>query len=160
MRIGYASVFLTGADVFVAFDVFSPEGQDPFGKGEFFVLGYDCLTEEQVPATVDGLESATAGGTLALTCGYHGEGVPPGPPEVSGTAIVELVWAGEGAVTEQDLGGPGSSCVGRLQVRSARVSGSVHLEVPALGVDVVATPPGDDDDTIREERSSCGDRSG
>jgi hypothetical protein len=73
-RIGYASVFLTGTDVFIPFDVFAPPDQEPFGKGEFFVLGYDCLTEEQVPATVVDLDSAAAAGTLSTTWGYPGDG--------------------------------------------------------------------------------------
>ena len=69
---GYASVFLTHGtagevDVFVPFDVFAPEGIDAFGRGEVFVQGYECTTEDSVPATVSGLSSATA--RLTVTTG-------------------------------------------------------------------------------------------
>lgn len=154
--LGSAGVFLTnpdpaGPETFVPFDVFAPPGEAAFGGGEVFVLGYECLTEQRVPATVSGLDSATAAGTYAFTCGS-----PTAPPEgIPGEAVVDLVWTGEGTVRRTTSVDRERLCVVRSAARHARVTGSVRVTVPALGVDVTVTAPGDDDDAIREEKSLC-----
>jgi hypothetical protein len=150
---GYASVFLTHetageVDVFVPFDVFAPEGIDAFGRGEVFVQGFECTTEDSVPATVDGLSSATAGGTLDLVCSSPER-------EVTGHAEIDLVWTADGPVERTTTAGRFSPCVTHLQVRHAAVTGSMTIVIPDLGVGVVVTPPGDDDDSIRQEHSLC-----
>lgn len=154
---GYASAFLGAGgasgsdDVFVHASVWAPPGEAAFANGEFFVLGYDCLTEESVPATVDGLDSASARGSLALTCGSHTQ-----EGEVTGTAELDLSWTGHGPVRRQTVAGAESSCSEDLSDRHAVVTGEVHLVVPALGYDGVAVSLGDDDDSISEGLLDCG----
>ncbi|MGY1665583.1 hypothetical protein [Geodermatophilus sp. SYSU D00696] len=153
---GYASAFLGAGgtsgsdDVFVHLTVFAPPGTDAFGNGEFFVLGWDCLTEQTVPAAVDGLDSATARGELALTCGSHTH-----PGEVTGTAVVDLTWTAEGPVAEHTVTGPGGTCPERLTDRHAVVTGQVRLVVPDLGYDGVAVSLADDDDSVSRGVPAC-----
>ena len=151
--LGLASVFLTnpdpaGPEILVPFDVFAPEGVDAFGRGEIFVLGFECVTEDAVPATVDGLASASAQGELAYVCNSPTD-------SVTGTATVDLAWIADGRTRRVTTAGPFSPCVTHLQIRHATVTGSVHILIPDLGVDVTATSPGDDDDSVRQERSLC-----
>ncbi len=154
---GYASAFLGAGgpsgsdDVFVHASVWAPPGEAAFANGEFFVLGYDCLTEESVPAEVDGLETAWARGTLALNCGSH-----TAPGEVTGTAVVDLTWTAEGPVRRRTVESPDGSCSEALSDRHAVVRGEVRLVLPALGYDGVAVPLLDDDDSISEGVPACG----
>jgi hypothetical protein len=139
-----------GVGAFVTFDVFAPPGEDAFGVGEVFVLGYECLADERAPATITGLRTATSTGTVPLTCGSA-----TAPPEgLPGQAVVELAWAGEGAVQRSTTVDRDRRCVIRSATRQARVTGSVRVTVPALGVDVTVTVPADGA-AIREERSLC-----
>ena len=153
---GYASAFLGAGgasgsdDVFVHASVWAPPGEEPFANGEFFVLGYDCLTEQTVPATVDGLESATARGELALTCGSHtAEG------EVTGTAVLDLTWTAEGEVRQHTIENPDGTCAEEISERHAVVRGEVHLVIPELDYDGVATSLADDDDSVSRGVSPC-----
>jgi hypothetical protein len=154
---GYASAFLGAGgasgsdDAFVHVSVWAPPDAEPFANGEFFVLGYDCLTEETVPAAVDGLGTASAGGELPLTCGSHThEG------EITGTAVLDLTWTAQGPVEQHTVESTDGSCAEDLSVRHAVVTGQVHLVLPALGYDGVATPLGDDDDSISQGVPACG----
>ena len=127
----YATAVLTGTetDMAVFFDVYAPEGDPAFGILEVFVDGYECLTEDRVAATVDGLESATAAGTLDLVCGS-----PDG--EYAGTAtVVDLRWIGEGEIERYTVAGRIFSCSGFGEQRRADVTGSVTVEIPGLGID-------------------------
>ncbi len=154
---GYASAFLGAGgasgsdDAFVHVSVWAPPDAEPFANGEFFVLGYDCLTEETVPAAVDGLGTASAGGELPLTCGSHThEG------EITGTAVLDLTWTAQGPVEQHTVESTDGSCAEDLSVRHAVVTGGVHLVLPALGYDGMATPLGDDDDSISQGVPACG----
>ena len=153
---GYASAFLGAGgasgsdDVFVHLTVWAPLGEEPFANGEFFVLGWDCLTDQRVPATVDGLDSATARGELALTCGSHtAEG------EVTGTAVLDLTWTAEGPVEQYTIDHPDGSCAEAISERHALVRGEIHLVIPALDYDGVATSLADDDDSVSQGDSDC-----
>ncbi|MGY1734205.1 hypothetical protein ACI798_22080 [Geodermatophilus sp. SYSU D01045] len=153
---GYASAFLGAGgesgsdDVFVHVTVFDPPDADAFGNGEFFVLGWDCLTEERVPATVAGLDSATARGELALTCGSH-----TAAGEVTGTAVVDLTWTAEGPGHEYALDSPDGACRELLTDRHAVVTGQVRVVVPGLGYDGVAVSLADDDDSVSRGVPAC-----
>ncbi|MGY1783391.1 hypothetical protein [Geodermatophilus sp. SYSU D00698] len=153
---GYASAFLGAGgdsgsdDLFVHVTVFDPPDADAFGNGEFFVLGWDCLTEQRVPATVAGLDSATARGELALTCGSHTQ-----PGEVTGTAVVDLTWTAEGPGHEYTLDSPDGACRELLTDRHAVVTGQVRVVVPDLGYDGVAVTLADDDDSLARGVPAC-----
>jgi hypothetical protein len=153
---GYASAFLGAGgasgsdDVFAHVTVWAPSGQDAFANGEFFVLGYDCLTEQTVPATVAGIDSATARGELALTCGSH-----QADGAVTGTAVIDLVWTAEGPVRAHSVSNSAGTCTEEISDRHAVVAGTVHLVVPALGYDGVAVSLGDDDDSVSRGLSDC-----
>jgi hypothetical protein len=128
---GYASAVLTGTTtpgMAVFFDAYAPDRTEPFGGLEVFVAGYECLTEDRVPATIDGLESATAAGELAFVCGS-----PEG--EVTGSATVDLTWTGEGDVRHYVLAGPGFPCISFGRERQADVTGSVRVVIPELRID-------------------------
>ncbi|MGY1813668.1 hypothetical protein [Blastococcus sp. SYSU D00820] len=156
---GYASAFLGAGgasgseDLFVHLTVFDLPDGDGFGNGEFFVRGWDCLTDQTVPATVDGEDSATARGELALTCGSH-----TAPGEVTGTAVVDLTWTADGAPVEHVLHAPDGSCETRTD-RHAAVTGQVRVVVPQLGYDGIATSLADDDDSVGRGEPGCDPRS-
>jgi hypothetical protein len=154
----YASVFIVEGDVFSDFNVYAPPGQQPFARGEFSVLGYDCFPDNDVAAEIDPLTSATAAGTLHVTCYWHGDWEDPNAPEVlmaEGTVSVDLTWSAEGRVTRMTTAGPYTECVGHLQIRHATVTGGVQVVIPDLGFDQFATAPGDNDDTLRHEEMIC-----
>ena len=154
----YASVFIVEGDVFSDFNVYAPEGQQSFARGEFNVLGYECLPDNAVAAMIDPLTSATAVGTLQVTCFWPGDWDAPNAPAVltaAGTVDVGLSWEAEGPVTRMTTAGPSSSCVAHLQIRHAQVAGSVRVNIPDLGFTQSATAPGDNDDTLRHEEAIC-----
>jgi hypothetical protein len=153
---GYASAFLGAGgasgsdDVFVHASVWAPPGEAAFANGEFFVLGWDCITDGSVPATVHGLESASARGELALTCGSHThEG------EVTGTAELDLTWTGHGPVRRQTVASAHGECSEDLSDRHAVVRGQVRLVLPELDHDGVALPLLDDDDSVSQGVLDC-----
>ena len=157
---GYAFAFLGSSDVFMPFDVFASSGTDPFGIAEIYVQGYECFAQKAVPATVDGLTSATAKGEMALECNLHmgpDEAPPPAdvPLTVQGTAHVDLTWSGEGEAERFTLAGRYSTCVAQLQVRHAVVIGQVQVNIPDLRINQSAMSLGDDDDSIRHEEAIC-----
>lgn len=157
---GYAFTFLGSSDVFVPFDVFAPSGADAFGIAEIYVNGYECFAQNTVPATVDGLTSATAKGDMALECSLHiGPDDPPPPAgvplTVQGSAQVDLAWSGEGQVERITVAGRYATCVARMQVRHAVVTGQVRVTIPDLGIDQSAVTLGDDDDSLRYEEVVC-----
>jgi hypothetical protein len=136
---GSASAVLTGTatpGMAVFFDAYAPDRTEPFGGLEVFVAGYECLTEDRVPATIDGLESATAAGELTFVCGS-----PAG--EVTGSATVDLTWTGVGDVRRYVVAGAGSPCISFGRERHAEVTGSVQVVIPALGIDESAIPEDD-----------------
>lgn len=142
-------------DVFGDVRVWAPAGVAAFGNGEFFVRGYDCLTEDTVRARVDGLRSATAHGRLALDCWLHdapGYG-DPRPEHVTGVAIVTLRWTGTGPVTYRTLRDP--ACTYRFADRHADVTGTVVVRLPAIGFRATATPLDADSDHLTRERAWC-----
>ena len=135
--------------------VWAPAGVLAFGNGEFFVRGYDCVTEDTVRARVDRLRSATAHGRLTLDCWLHDA---PGygdarPEHVTGVAVVELHWTGTGPVTHRTLLDP--DCTYRFADRHADVTGSVVVRLPAIGFRATATPLDDVSDHLTRERSWC-----
>ncbi len=147
---GSASAVLTGTTtpgMAVFFDAFAPDRTEPFGGLEVFVAGYECLTEDRVPATIDGLESATAAGELAFVCGS-----PEG--EATGSATVDLTWTGEGGVQYSAFAGEGSPCASFARDRQAEVTGSVRVVIPGLGIDE-STVPADDSGRLASVTSIC-----
>ena len=135
---GYALTALASADgaLLVHLDVFDPLDRAPFADLEVFVAGYECVTgeEDSVPATMRTLRSASAVGTLPLTCGSE-EGT------VTGTAVVEgVTWQATGRpVTDVVPPSAGDPRLRTTVTRQAAVAGSVRVSVPGLGVDTVAT---------------------
>ncbi len=129
-----SSAEVPGLTVFL--DVFAPGDRSPFADLEVFVAGYECVTgeEDSIPATVQALESASAAGTLPLTCSS-----PTG--EVTGEAVVQdVVWDGEGPLRSEVIRpGPGVRCVLFVVAREATVTGTVQVTIPDLGIDAEAT---------------------
>ena len=81
MSITTASVFLIGPDVFSHIDVSAPEGEAPLARGDIFVAGYDCVTEDAADATINGLDSARRPRARRVLP------MPPGPTRVTGPAV-------------------------------------------------------------------------
>lgn len=136
----YALAALPSAEVpgmTVFLDVFATEDRAPFADLEVFVGEYECVTgeEDSIPATMATLESATAAGTLPLTCGSSTA------DEVTGTAVVEeVVWDGEGPLRYEVIPpGPGVRCLLVVVAREAAVKGTVHVTIPDLGIDAEAS---------------------
>jgi hypothetical protein len=129
----------------IILDVFDPQDQPAFAGLDVFFGAYECQTDAPIPATLDGVDSASAAGTLSVTCG--GVGVP----EVTGYAEVDVQWTGEGRISRSTVAGP-QFCVSRTQAREAEVTGTVRLVIEALGVDVVTTPEFGE---LRLTRSIC-----
>jgi hypothetical protein len=121
----------SGVTVFL--DAFAPPEEPSFAGLEIFVSGYECLTEESVPAELDGLDSASAEGELTLTCGS-----PQG--EVTAYAEVDVAWEGTGRTTRTALAGPGRPCLVKIRTREATVTGTVKVEIPELGIEETAVP--------------------
>lgn len=150
--IGYANALLYGENrtgeggAESLFGVYAPAGVPAFGRGEVFIGGYECLTEDSVPARVTGLESARATGRLGYECG-SAEGT------VRGYAVVHLHWTGQGEVTQQSWTDE-AGCTVTLQVRPARVTGGMLAVVPGVGT-AVLTLNSEDDADIRQERTTC-----
>ncbi|GAA4733229.1 hypothetical protein GCM10023328_10730 [Modestobacter marinus] len=150
--IGYATALLYGEDrtggggAESLFEAYAPAGVPAFARGEVFIGGYECLTEDSVPAQVTGLESARATGWLRYECG-SAEGT------VRGYAAVHLRWTGHGEVVEQSWTDE-EGCTVTLQVRPARVTGGMLAVVPGVG-SAVLTLNAEDDADIRQERRTC-----
>lgn len=150
--LGYATALLYGTDpasgggVESLFTVYAPAGVSPFGRGEVFLGGYECLTEDSVPARVTRLHSAGATGWLAYDCTSEAG-------TVRGYAVVHLHWTGHGETTVQSWTDE-AGCVITLQVRPARVSGGMVVLVPGVG-SAVLTLNAEDDADIRQERTDC-----
>jgi hypothetical protein len=121
----------SGLTVFL--DAFTPPGEPSFARLEIFVAGHECLTENSIPATLDGLESASAEGRLTLTCG-SAQG------DVTAVADVDVAWEGAGRTTRTTLAGPGRNCVVKIRTREATVTGTVEVSVPELGIEETAAP--------------------
>jgi hypothetical protein len=121
------------SDVVVFLDAFTPPGEPSFARLEIFVAGYECLTEDSVPADLDGLESAAAVGALTLTCGSA-------RGNMTAFADVDVAWQGTGRSTRTTLAGHGRNCVQRIRTREATVTGTVEVTVPELGIDETAVP--------------------
>jgi hypothetical protein len=121
----------SGLAVFL--DAFAPPAKPSFARLEIFVAGYECLTEEAIPAELDGLDSGSAEGELTLTCGS-----PQG--EVTASADVDVVWEGTGRATRTTLAGPGQPCVVQIRTREATVNGTVEVTIPELGIEETAVP--------------------
>jgi hypothetical protein len=157
----YATAVLrTGDDgVRVLASVVVERGAAPVADVDVYVQGYECSTDDTVTATIVELASATAIGVLDLTCTYlvDPENPPEEPvPDVTGTAYVDLEWAGTGEATRVRLHATTDHCVGRILERQAIVSGGVRVVVPELGVDALATTPADDQDSdLRYEAVVC-----
>jgi hypothetical protein len=132
---GSATAVLSGPEsgLTVFLDAFAPPGEASFARLEIFVAGFECLTEESVPAELDGLDSASAGGELTLICGS-----PQG--EVTALADVEVVWEGTGRVARTTLAGPGRICVVQIRAREATVTGTVEVTIPELEIQETAVP--------------------
>ena len=144
-----ASVFLIGPDVFSDFNVYAPEAEAAFGRGDIFVAGYDCVTDDAAAATIDGLDSATATGRLEYLCST------PDVYDVPAYATVDLAWIGEGEIGRLTSAGPLNTCTEHLQIRHAQVSGTIRLVIPDLGIDQMASAPGDDDDSLVQREAIC-----
>jgi hypothetical protein len=150
--IGYANALLYGENrtggggVESMFSAYAPAGVPAFARGEVFIGGYECLTEDSVPARVDGLESARATGRLRYECGS-----PEGT--VRGYAAVHLRWTGQGEVVEHSWADE-EGCTITLQVRPARVTGAMLAVVPGVG-SATLTLNAEDDADIRQERRTC-----
>ena len=143
----------SGSDeVFADVTVWKPSGTAAFANGEFFVLGYDCTTEDTTRAGVDGLRSAWAKGRLSLDCWQHGGGY--GPQHVTGTAVLHLRWTGTGEVTHRTLRYP--DCTYRFADRHAEVTGWVKIVLPGIGFRARATSLDSEFDHITRERAYCG----
>lgn len=132
---GSASAYLagpvTGLGVFL--DAFTPPGETSFARVEIFVAGYECLTDESIPAELDGLDFASAQGQLTLTCGSS-------QGEITGYADVDVAWEGTGRITRTTLAGHGRACLVRIQAREATVTGTVEVTIPGLGIQETAVP--------------------
>jgi hypothetical protein len=149
---GYANALLYGRDltgsggVESLFTVYAPAGVPAFGRGEVFLGGYECTTEDSASARVTGLDSARATGWLTYECGSAAG-------TVRGHAVVHLRWSGRGAVTEQSWTDE-AGCVVTLQVRPADVAGGMLVLVPGVGAAVLTLDAPEDAD-IRQERTTC-----
>jgi hypothetical protein len=64
-----AAVLSSESGLTVFLDAFAPPSEASFARLEIFVVGFECVTEESIPAELDDLESASAEGELILTCG-------------------------------------------------------------------------------------------
>ena len=142
---GSAFAFLSGPESAVFLDAFAPPGEDSFATLEIFVAGFECLTEERIPAVVDDLTSASATGELTLTCG-SAEG------EVLAHAVVDVAWEGEGPISPSTFAGRGMACVVRVLTRQATVTGTVQVTIPELGIDETARPG---EGELREATELC-----
>lgn len=142
----YGTVAPGGGGAESLFGVYDPPDVPAFGRGEVFIGGYECTTEDSVPARVTGLESARATGWLAYECG-SAEGT------VRGTAVVHLDWAGRGEVVEHSWTDQ-AGCVVTLRVRPADVSGGMLVVVPGVGGAHLTLNAPDDAD-LRQERTTC-----
>jgi len=88
--------------------------------------GWSCeVSEERTDAEVATLESAAAAGTFTWTCtADETSGRAAGSAaRLSGTAFLDLAWAGTGEVAKEPL----YHCVGRFLVRDADVEGELVL---------------------------------
>jgi hypothetical protein len=144
-----ASVFLIGPDVFSHINVFAPEGEEPFARGDIFVAGYDCVTEDAAAATIDDLDSATSTGRLEYLCST------PDVSDMAAYATIDLAWTGKGEVSRLTSAGPLNACTEHLEIRHAHVSGSIRIFIPELGIDQMASAPGDDDDSLVQREAIC-----
>lgn len=129
----------------IILDVFDPQDQPAFSGLDVFFGAYECQTDAPIPASLDGVDSAAAEGTVFVTCG--GEGVP----EVTGYAEVDVQWTGVGRISRSTVAGR-PFCVSRTQAREAEVTGTVRLVIEALDVDAVTTP---DFGELRLTQSIC-----
>jgi hypothetical protein len=121
----------SGVTVFL--DAFAPPEEPSFAGLEIFVAGYECLTEDAIPAELDRLDSGSAEGELTLTCGSE-------QGQVTAHAEVDVVWEGTGRTTLTTLAGPGRPCVVHIRTREAAVTGTVEVEIPELGIEETAVP--------------------
>ncbi|MGY1650804.1 hypothetical protein [Geodermatophilus sp. SYSU D01119] len=145
---GSANAFPLVGDAGVFLSAWAPDGEAAFAVPEVFAGAYECLTEERLPADFRGLGSVRTSGTVTVTCG--GDGLP----EATGTVTVDVEWRGEGRATEQPEPPFPTQCDLRVLIRQAVLTGSIRLDVPALGIDTTATladVPGD----IRTALSNC-----
>jgi hypothetical protein len=143
-------------DVFGDVTVWAPAGVPAFGNAEFFVLGYECLTEDTVRARFHGLRSATARGRLALDCWLHdspGSG-DPRPQHATGIAVLNLRWTGSGPLTFRTDRTP--DCTYRFADRHAEVTGRVRIVIPALHFRATATSLDAESDHLTRECAFCG----
>ena len=79
-------------------------------------------------------------------------GSPEG--EATGSATVDLGWAGEGPVRRYVIAGPGFPCRSLGREREADVTGSVQVVIPGLGIEEFTTPD-DDNGRLTSVRSIC-----
>jgi hypothetical protein len=145
---GSATAFplVGGAGVFL--NAYDPDGEAPFTVPEVFAGGYECFTDERLPADFRGLGSVRTAGTVGVTC--SGDRVP----DVTGSLTVDVGWRGRGPATEQPEPPFPTGCDLRVLIRQADVTGSIALEIPALGIDATTDlvgVPGD----IRMALSNC-----
>lgn len=142
----YGPVHPGGGGAESLFGVYDPPDVPAFGRGEVFVGGYECLTEDAVPARVRGLESARATGMLDYECGSAAG-------TLHGTAVLHLRWTGRGEVSEHSWTDE-AGCVVTLRVRPADVAGGMLVVVPGVGVAHLTLNAADDAD-LRQERTAC-----
>ncbi|PWW25120.1 hypothetical protein JD79_04316 [Geodermatophilus normandii] len=137
--VGGAGVFLTAYD---------PDGEAPLTVPEVFAGSYECFADESLPADFRGLGSVSTAGTTGVTC------FADGLPDLTGTLTVDVQWRGRGPATEQPEPPFPTECDLRVLIRQADVTGSIALEIPALGIDATTDlvgVPGD----IRTALSNC-----
>jgi hypothetical protein len=133
-----------GAGVFLS--AYDPDGEAAFAVPEVFAGGYECGTEERLPARFRGLGSVSTTGTVEVTC-WGAE-----LPDVTGTVTVDVAWRGRGPVTAQPP--VPSECDLRVLLRAAEVTGTVTLEVPGVVPETTAALDGIPG-TIRVALSNC-----
>lgn len=148
------------SDLFVLTGIYAERESPTEVFVDIYVNGYHCAGDDRLDAAVTELKTATLEGTLALTCSFvvDPEDPPEGPvpPNVTGTADVDLAWAAVGDRERLPRTGNRDHCVGRFVERRAVVTGEVRVVVEDLGVDEVATAaPEDPDNAIRHQNVVC-----
>ncbi|GAB3314053.1 hypothetical protein GCM10027451_28550 [Geodermatophilus aquaeductus] len=145
---GSASAFplVGGAGVFLS--AYDPDGEAPFTVPEVLAGAYECFADERLPADFRGLGSVRTAGTTGVTCSADGL------PDVTGTLGLDVEWRGRGPATEQPEPPVPTGCDLRVLIRQADLTGSITLEVPALGIDATADLAGVRGD-IRTALSNC-----
>ena len=134
----YGSLPSPDGELFVFLSLFDPPRKKAFAGVEVFANdgAYECFNGRHIKADLDDLEEAEAEGRTRLVCGGPD---PDFPRKVTAYVEVDVEWTAFGRVTRETHTEPETGCTVHNLIRSADVTGSVTVRIPALGVETTIT---------------------